>query len=156
VGYNKRMQYDTKLRIQTFILLGFFALQFVAGMVLNFFVELPETHPGTTGDYLTQVTQSVGWALSGAGGPALTIHVYLGLSLFIGALVLFIRSLRAHSKWWGWLTGFAALFTLDAFLNGADFASTGKDEASMAMAMAWLIAVAFLVVAIVRRPKTKT
>jgi hypothetical protein len=153
--YNKHMHNDNRLRIQAFIVLGFFALQFLVGMVLNFFVELPDSHPGAGGgDYISHSLQSLGWSLSGGGGLALTIHAYVGLSLCIGALVLFTRSLLAHSKWWSWMSGIAALFTIDAFLNGVDFASTGKDEASMAMAMAWLIAVALLVVALARRPKT--
>ena len=136
------------------VLLIAFGVQFALGMLLNLFVELPTTHPGSTGDeYFTRSFTSLGWALSGAAGPALLLHASLALLLALGTLALFIRCLVGRVRGWRWLTGIAALFTVGAFFNGMSFVDYGEDFSSAIMAGCWLIAVTLLVTAVVRRPR---
>jgi hypothetical protein len=141
-------------RPQAIALLVAFGVQFALGMLLNLFVELPKTHPGSTGDeYFSRSFTSLGWALSGGAGPALLIHAWLALVLALGTLALFVRCLAGRVRGWRWLTGIAALFTVGAFFNGMSFVDYGEDFSSAIMAGCWLIAVSLLVTAVVRRPR---
>lgn len=139
-------------RPQAIALLIAFGVQFALGMLLNLFVELPKTHPGSSGDeYFSRSFTSLGWALSGGAGPALLAHAWLALLLALGALALFIRCLVGRVRGWRWLTGVAALFTVGAFFNGMSFVDYGEDFSSAIMAGCWLIAVTLLVTAVVRQ-----
>ena len=79
------------------------AVQFAAGVTVNLFVRLRTTHPGTTGgEYFDRSGVSLLWALgsglwalSGAGGPSLLIHTWIAFSMVIGAIALFVQSLRS-------------------------------------------------------------
>ncbi len=142
---------DTFLRRFAIAMLVGYAVQFVAGMVLNLFVKIPDVHPGTSGDeYFSRSFTSLGWALSGAGGPALFVHALLGFALFAGAVVLFVSSLVRRSRGWRWPTGIAAFFTFGAFFNGMSFLDYGEDFSSAIMAGCWLIATGAVVFALIR------
>lgn len=135
------------------MLIGY-AAQFVAGMVLNLFVKIPDVHPGTSGDeYFSRSFTSLGWALSGAGGPALLTHALIGAALFAGAVALFITSLARRARGWRWLTGIAAFFTFGAFFNGMSFLDYGEDFSSAIMAGCWLIATGAVVIALIRHQR---
>lgn len=143
------------LRTHAIVLLWFFGIQFVAGMLLSLFVELPKTHPGTSGDeYFSRSWASLLWALSGGGGWTLVVHASIAVLLFLGALLLFLRSLSHYGVGWRWATGIAAFFTLGALFNGLSFANYAEDFSSMIMASCWLIAVAALVIRISKPEKS--
>jgi hypothetical protein len=141
---------SSRLRVQTVFLLWIFGLQFLAGMILNLFVELPKTHPGAGGEYFSSSWASLLWALGGGSGWALAVHTWLALLLFLGTLLLFLRSLVAGGQGWRWPSGIAALLTLGAVFNGLSFADYGEAFSSMIMASCWLVAVALLVFALIR------
>jgi hypothetical protein len=126
-------------------------LQFTVGMVLNLFVELPKTHPGSTGDeYFTRSFTSLGWALSGGGGWALFTHALIGSLIFLGSLAFFVTSLWRRERGWRWVAGLTAFFTFGAFFNGMSFVDYGEDFSSAIMAGCWLVAVTCLIVGIAR------
>lgn len=134
--------------IVTLVLLG---LQFVAGMILNLFVRLPSSHPGTTGgDYFARSWASLLWALSGGGGWPLVVHASLAVVLFLVTLALFVRSLVRRERGWRWGCGIAWFFTLGALFNGLSFADYDEDFSSMIMASCWLVVVTALVVLLAR------
>ncbi|WP_146070353.1 hypothetical protein [Arthrobacter sp. GMC3] len=141
---------SSRLRVHAVIVLWLFGLQFLAGMILNLFVELPTTHPGAGGEYFSSSWKSLLWSMSDGGGWALLIHAWLAVLLFAGTLGLFLRSLPAGGRHWRWPSSIAALFTLGALFNGLSFADYGEDFSSMIMALCWLVAVALLVFALVR------
>ena len=142
------------LRTHAIVLLWLFGIQFVAGMLLNLFVELPKTHPGTSGnEYFSRSWASLLWALSGGGGWTLVVHASIAVLLFLGALILFLRSLGRHGRGWCWATGISAFFTLGALFNGLSFADYAEDFSSMIMASCWLVAVAALVIRVARPEK---
>ncbi len=143
------------LRTHAIVLLWLFGIQFLAGMILNLFVELPKTHPGTSGDeYFSRSWASLLWAISGGGGWTLVVHASIAVLLFLGALILFLRSLGHDGLGWRWATGIAAFFTLGALFNGLSFADYGEDFSSMIMASCWLIAVGALVVRVALAEKS--
>jgi hypothetical protein len=138
------MRYS-KLRLQAIGLLVGYALQFLAGMLLNLFVTIPATHPGSSGsNYFSRSGNSLTWTLGGHGGWELTIHVYLGVLLILGSSSLFVKALVLHDKKWAVLGGTAALFTIGAFFNGLSFMDFNKNISSMIMATCWLVAVGAL------------
>lgn len=140
------------LREQAAGLLVGYGVQFLAGMTLNLFVTIPGSHPGTTGnDYFVRSGHSLVWTLSGGGGIALAIHVYIAIGLLLGSVALFVRSLRARDKLWSWCSGIASIFTLGALFNGLSFVDFNQDISSMIMASCWLIAVGALITGLVKR-----
>lgn len=135
------------------LLVGY-GVQFLAGMTLNLFVTLPKAHPGTQGsDYFLRSSHSLTWALSGVGGLALAIHVYIAVALLAGSAALLVRSIKAHKQSWVWSGGVATFFTLGALFNGLSFVDYNQDVSSMIMASCWLIAVSALVVGWVKTTK---
>ncbi|AMB58141.1 hypothetical protein AWU67_03875 [Microterricola viridarii] len=135
------------------VLLALFAVQFLAGMVLNLFVTLPDTHPGTTGgEYFSRSWASLLWALSGAGGWTLLLHTILALALTLGTLTLFVRALALRpppqaARRWRWGSGVAFFFTLAALFNGLSFTDYDEDFSSLIMAVCWLLALLGVVAA---------
>jgi hypothetical protein len=139
------------LRTHAKILLILFAVQFLAGMLLNLFVTLPKVHPGTSGDnYFSQSWASLVWTLSGGGGWTLAVHASIAVALLIGTIALFVRTLSWPGRGWRWGSGIAALFTLGALFNGLSFADYNQDFSSMIMATCWLIAVTAVVIPLTR------
>jgi hypothetical protein len=73
----------SSLRTIDAILLILLAAQFLLGMLVNLFVQVPAVHPGANApEYFTGVAQGVAWALFNAPW-LLWIHVVVGLSLFL-------------------------------------------------------------------------
>jgi hypothetical protein len=146
---------NTKLRRQAIGLLAGYALQFLAGMLLNLFVTIPTKHPGDSGsNYLARSWHSLVWTLSGHGGWELAFHVYLGCLLVVGSISLFTGAAIRHNTKWLVAGGVAALFTIGAFFNGMSFIDFNKDISSMIMATCWLAAVSSLVAACVLKAKS--
>ena len=82
------------LRRGTLVLLALLIIQFVVGMILNLYIELPKVHPGTSGSY----APSISWALSGGAGITLAIHVANWLLVMAGGIALLIRAILSRSK----------------------------------------------------------
>lgn len=145
------------LRRLAIALLIWYAVQFAVGMTVNLFVKLPPTHQGTTGgEYFGRSAASLLWALSGSGGLALLLHAWIALILVVGAVALFVQSLRSGGRGWRWAGGIAAFSTLGAMFNGMSFADYNEEFSSAIMAGCWLIAVAALVIPLVRTRTTVT
>ena len=85
-----------------------------------------------------------------------SLHTILALTLVVGTLALFLRSIPPSGRGWRWASGFAALFTLGALFNGLSFLDFNQDFSSMIMASCWLIAVALLVYLLTRTRHTST
>ena len=134
----------------TALMLVALAVQFLVGMVVNLFVQVPDAHPGAqAGEYFSGVAQGVGWALVGGGLP-LQAHVILGLLLFVGSLAILALAFVARQRTWivtavlGWMGIMAAGF------NGASFLNYGHDFSSLLMSIGFLLAVSAYAVGLYR------
>ncbi len=129
------------IRSLTAFILLLLAVQFLVGMVVNLFVQLPDTHPGAqAGDYFSGVAQGVSWAI-GAGALPLQVHVVIGLLLLVTSLAILGLAIASRQRTWivaavlGWIGITAAGF------NGASFLNYGHDFSSMLMATGFLVAI---------------
>jgi hypothetical protein len=123
------------------LMVGFLIFQYVIGMVLDFFIQLPDRHPGTAdGAYLTRIWDGFSWALTGGGSPALALHVGIATLLVLGGIAALCFALSAHDKAWTIAAGCGLLGIVLAWLNGIEFINTGLDKHSFAMAIAFMIA----------------
>ncbi|HEX3081710.1 MAG TPA: hypothetical protein VHQ86_00480 [Candidatus Saccharimonadia bacterium] len=112
-------------------------VQFIVGMYLNFYVEVPEAHPGATGSY----APSIPWALAGHSGVALAIHVAIWILLTLGAIVLVVRGIMSKRKAYIWGNSLGLLFILMAGSGGLTFLNRGgKDSESFMMAVSFILA----------------
>ena len=141
----------TRLRIRSIGMLWLFGIQFLLGMFLNLWVQIPKTHPGTTGgEYFSRSFTSLVWALSFGGGVGLFIHAFVGAVLFVGSVGVFVNALVLGAKGWRWPLGLAAFFTFVAFFNGMSYLDYGEDFSSAIMATGWLGAVGCVTFALAR------
>ncbi len=118
-------------------------IQFLAGMLVNLFVTVPDAHPGTKpAEYFGGSAQSVAWAITGSGIPLLVFHAAFGLLLVVGGLAMIprVRTVRRRSV--TLLAGLGFLAILASGFNGASFLDFG--EAASSMLMATLFALAML------------
>jgi uncharacterized membrane protein YfcA len=124
----------------TFALVGMLAIQFVLGMVSNFYAKLPTKLPGEHGNLDNHLAAAARWAL--LHGPVeLQAHVALGLALGIGAITLTARSIRRRSYPWLPLAPLGLVAVVGAGLGGAAFlAYDQRDLYSLLMSIAFLAA----------------
>lgn len=132
---------DRLLRRLSITMLLLLLLQFIFGMTVNFWVTVPDQHPGAhPASYFVGAAQSVWWALSGSGASLLVLHATLGAVLGILSVVMLVCGILRRTRLWvtvtvlGWIGVFAAGF------NGASFLNYGEDFSSMIMSLAFLIA----------------
>lgn len=112
-------------------------IQFIVGMYLNFYADLPKVHPGESGSY----APSIPWALAGHAGIALAVHVTVWILLTVGSIALVVRSILAHSKSLIVGTALGLLFILMAGSGGLTFLNRGgADSASFMMAVGFILA----------------
>jgi hypothetical protein len=117
------------IRWQSYAMAVLLLVQFGLGIGVNLFVTLPrQDHAAGLGTAL-------------ANGPvAVSMHIVLGLALIITALVIAVQAVMARHG------GIIALAVLglagltSAAINGTRFAGTGQNGDSMAMALAWAVA----------------
>jgi hypothetical protein len=122
------------------ILLGL-VVQFLAGMWVNLFVDIPDQHPGAKPDeYFSGSFQSVVWAITHSGLPALVFHAVLGLLLVLGSASLAIQAWRLHRRSLRAAGVLGFLLVLGAGFNGASFLDFGEDFSSMIMATLFALA----------------
>jgi hypothetical protein len=117
------------IRRQSFAMCVLLLVQYGLGIGVNLFVSLPSQDHGA----------GLGGAI--ANGPvALSIHAVLGLALIVIALATAVRAavVRHGSIIALAVAGLVALTS--SAINGTRFVGTGQNGASMAMALAWAVA----------------
>ena len=125
------------VRIGLPIMLVLLVIQFIVGMYLNFYVELPANHPGIHGSY----APSIPWAIAGHAGIALAIHVVNWILLTLGAIALVVRSILSRRRASIIGTSLGLLFILMAGSGGLTFLNRGgADKESFMMALGFILA----------------
>lgn len=133
------------LRLLATITLLLLLAQFVAGMVVNLYVQIPSVHPGTQGaspfsENLPQMVQGLTWALA-HGDLALRFHVVIGLLLGLTGLAMLATAIAARRRAWIVVSIAGFLATAGAGANGVAFLNAGGQALnSLAMAMDFLLA----------------
>jgi hypothetical protein len=141
------------LRTITAIILVLLAIEFLIGMVVNLFVQVPSVHPGANApEYFSGVVQGVVWALLHA--PLwLLIHAIVGLVLFLVSLILIGFAIAARRRAWIIVSVLGFIGIMAAGFNGASFMNYGQNFSSLLMSVGFLLAAVFYVfgVAVLRR-----
>ena len=129
------------LRPLTLLALLLLAIEFLIGMVVNLFITIPASHPGTNApEYFSGVARGVAWAL-GHGDVWLRLHAIDGLLLFLDALVLIWFAILLRQRAWI-ITTIVGLFgIMAAGFNGASFLNYGHNFSSLLMSIGFLTAV---------------
>jgi hypothetical protein len=116
------------------------AAQFLIGMVVNLYVQIPSIHPAAeAANFFLGVVQGVVWAL-GHGTWALVIHVILGLLLVLASFLLIGLSIAARQRGWIILSLTGWIGIVGAGFNGASFLNYGHDFSSLLMSIGFLVA----------------
>jgi len=144
------------LRQVTFAILMMLATQFILGMTLNLFETLPAKHPGQTGNYFVRSGHSFAWAITFGGGIVLFLHVLVALGLLGHSIMLFVRSIKTHSKPWTWVSTIGMLGIMAAFSNGLSFLDFNHDFSSFIMAMGYIVATIAYGVGLFMQPQKST
>ncbi len=136
----KTMISQSRLRVLTVIILVLLAAQFLVGMLVNLYVQVPIVHPGANApEYFSGVVQGVAWALLHA--PLwLQLHAILGLLLFIASIVLIAFTIAARSRAWIILSIIGLFGIMAGGFNGASFMNYGHDFSSLLMSLGFLLA----------------
>jgi hypothetical protein len=131
---------QSRLRAFTTIILILLAAQFLVGMLVNLFVQVPAVHPGSNApEYFSGVVQGVAWALLHA--PLwLQVHSILGLLLFIASLILIGLAIAARLKAWIIISVIGLFGIMAGGFNGASFMNYGHDFSSLLMSIGFLLA----------------
>jgi glucan phosphoethanolaminetransferase (alkaline phosphatase superfamily) len=129
-----------KLRGQSIGLLSMLGIQFILGMVLNLFVQLPKIHSGTSGNFFSRFVHGFGWAITIGGGIVLTLHVLVAIGLLLGSLALLARAIAVRNKPWIIGSAIGALGVITALTNGLAFIGYNQNATSFVMAMGFFVA----------------
>ncbi len=131
----------SKLRAGVVITLLLLAVQFLIGMVVNLYVQVPSAHPGAQApEYFTGVVQGIGWVLV-HGTWSLWIHTVIGLLLVLASFILLGLSIAARQRAWIITSVLGLMGILGAGFNGASFLNYGHDFSSLIMSACFLLAV---------------
>ena len=131
---------QSRLRTLTAIILVLLAAQFLVGMLVNLFVQVPAVHPGANApEYFSGVVLGVAWALLHA--PLwLQLHAIVGLLLFIASLLLIGLAIAARRRAWIILSIIGLFGIMAGGFNGASFMNYGHDFSSLLMSIGLLLA----------------
>jgi hypothetical protein len=131
---------QSRLRVLTVIILVLLAAQFLVGMLVNLFVQVPTAHPGANApEYFSGVVQGVVWALLHA--PLwLQVHTIVGLLLFIASIMLIAFAIAARRRAWIILSIIGLFGIMAGGFNGASFMNYGHDFSSLLMSLGFLLA----------------
>ena len=131
---------QSRLRTLTAIILVLLAAQFLVGMLVNLFVQVPAVHPGANApEYFSGVVLGVAWALLHA--PLwLQLHAIVGLLLFIASLLLIGFAIAARRRAWIILSIIGLFGIMAGGFNGASFMNYGHDFSSLLMSIGLLLA----------------
>ena len=129
-----------RLRTITVIILVLLAVQFLVGMLVNLFVQVPAVHPGANApEYFSGVVQGVAWALLHA--PLwLLVHAIVGLLLFLAVLILVGFAVAARRRAWIIISVLGFFGIVAAGFNGASFMNYGQNFSSLLMSIGFLLA----------------
>jgi hypothetical protein len=115
--------------------------QFLLGMAVNLFVDIPRNHPGANPpEYFSGVIQSVTWAIT-QGPLLLVLHAVLGLIVLAGSISFAVLAIRSGPRSLAAAAVVGALAVLIAGFNGGSFLNYNEDFSSMIMAIFFAIAV---------------
>ena len=130
---------QSRLRTLTAIILVLLAAQFLVGMLVNLFVQVPAVHPGANApEYFSGVVLGVAWALLHA--PLwLQLHAIVGLLLFIASLLLIGFAIAARRRAWIILSMIGLFGIMAGGFNGASFMNYGHDLSSLLMSIGLLL-----------------
>jgi hypothetical protein len=107
-------------------------------MVSNFYARVPVSVPGVRGNLDHRLGAAVRWALL-HGPPEVQVHVVLGLSLGLGAIVLAVDALRVREWPWFPLAVLGLVAVAGAGLAGAAFLAFHQDDLySLLMSIAFI------------------
>ncbi len=121
--------------------LTFLGAQFLLGTATNLFVSVPTHHPGSgAADYFGGALTSVIWSFS-SGIALLIVHVVIGLLLFLNAIELIVRAVRAHVRGATWLASLGGFGIVFAGFNGASFLVYHEDFSSMLMSAGFALSI---------------
>ena len=109
------------------MLVGLF-IQYLFGMSTNLFVHFPES--GNEGDMWQFATSQL----------LFNLHLYWGILLLIGAVILYIRAFIQKNKTWKIASGFGLAFIIFAFIAGMSFVGNQNDLYSFVMSVSFLAA----------------
>jgi hypothetical protein len=131
----------SSLRVIDMILLILLAAQFLIGMLVNLFVQVPTAHPGANAsNYFVGVAQDVAWALFNTQWELL-IHVVVGLLLFILSIVLLVLAIISRRGKWITISILGLIGIMGAGFNGASFMNYGGlNISSLLMSIGFLLA----------------
>jgi hypothetical protein len=131
---------QSMLRTFTTIILVLLAAEFLVGMLVNLFVQVPAVHPGANApEYFSGVVQGVAWALLHA--PLwLLVHAIVGLLLFLAALILIGFAIAARRRAWIIISVLGFFGIVAAGFNGASFMNYGQNFSSLLMSIGFLLA----------------
>ncbi|HLH69702.1 MAG TPA: hypothetical protein VKY90_11890 [Candidatus Dormibacteraeota bacterium] len=117
-------------------------LQFLLGMAVNLFVEVPRHHPGANPpEYFSGVAESVTWAILQGPRPWLMLHAALGILLVLGSFVVLGQAISDGRRGAIAGAGLGALGVLGAGFNGGSFLNYGEDFSSMLMATGFALGI---------------
>jgi hypothetical protein len=117
-------------------------IQFTAGMLVNLFTKIPDSHPGSNPpEYFTGSGQSLIWAITQSGLPALMFHATWGLFLMVVGVGVIVQARKLHRRAITVTAVLGFLFVLGAGFNGASFLNYREDFSSMIMASLFALAV---------------
>jgi hypothetical protein len=137
------------LRTITAIILVLLGIQFLVGMLVNLFVQVPSVHSGVgASNYFLGVVQAVAWALVQA--PLwLLVHAIVGLLLFLASLVLIGFAIAARRRAWIIIAVIGLIGIMGAGFNGASFMNYGFNVSSLLMSVGFLLAAVAYTIGIV-------
>jgi peptidoglycan/LPS O-acetylase OafA/YrhL len=118
------------LKIQSYFMLAFLAVQYILGMFANLYVQFPIDKP-----------ESQLWTFTWSQFSTAT-HTIIGLLLLIGAVVFLVRSIRTKSKFWIITAIVGLLAMVIAVVCGSLFVSTQLAFFSYIMSLCFLIGAA--------------
>jgi hypothetical protein len=128
-------------RLTTALVLLLLIAQFLVGMTVNLFVDIPKNHPGARpGEYFSGSLQSVNWALSNGGLPWLESHAGIGVLLFGVAIALLLVAIRSGRRGNVIAAAFGLAGIIAAGFNGASFLDYNEDFSSMLMSGGFAVA----------------
>lgn len=114
-------------------------VQFLVGMTLDMFIELPDSHPGMTGGFLQRGWDGYAWAAT-SGDVALQIHLVIATVLVLGSIATLGFAIAGRHRAWIITSSVGLVGVWLSFLNGIVFIDTNDDKHSFAMAVAFMIA----------------
>ncbi|HEX9036494.1 MAG TPA: hypothetical protein VF808_05835 [Ktedonobacterales bacterium] len=137
--HGRRLREQTLRRLAV-AMLALLLAQYILGMLVNFFVTIPDDHPGAhPAEYFSGAATSVAWAL-GHGGWELIAHAWTGILIGTLGIAMIALALMLRRRAWVVATILGFFGTLGAGFNGASFLNYGEDFSSLIMATAFLIA----------------